>query len=125
MKIPLKLSQNGKQSTKAAQAKVLERDLLSAKKGDWTARNNLVRSFTPLLTTLAEKRSDNVAKINQYIEAGKNGLYTAIKKYKSSIGAERFQIFALDFIETSMNRVGKGDESAVRPGGFFSRLFGR
>lgn len=118
MKIPLKLGQNGTESTKAAQAKVLERDIMAAKKGDWEAKNQLVRTFTPLITSLAEKRSNDTAEVNKYIEAGKNGLFTAITKYKQNVGPDRFHIFALDFIEASMDRMDK-------KGGFFSRLFGK
>lgn len=117
MKIPLKLGQSVTTSSIAAQAKALEQDVLKAKGGDWTAKKRLARTFSPLINSLAEKRSSEPAKINQYIEAGKNGLLTATKKYKKSVGAQNFQIFALDFIETAMNRVDKG-------GGFFSRLFG-
>lgn len=116
MKIPLKLGQNGMQSSKAAEAKVLERDVLAAKKGDWQAKNNLIRTFTPLITSLAKKRSNNTSETNKYIEAGKNGLLAAAKKYKQNIGPDKFQVFALDFIETSMDRTDK-------KGGFFSRLF--
>ena len=38
----------------------------------------------------------------------------ATKKYKKSVGAEHFQLFALDFIEKNMDGAGAG---------FFSRLF--
>lgn len=118
MKIPLHMGQDGRQSSRAAHQKAVERDILAAKKGDWNAKNSLVRAFTPLLTTLAEKRSSDTGEINRYIDAGKNGLLRAAGKYKVSIGAGGFQIFALDFIESSMDRLeGKG--------GFFSRLFNR
>ena len=117
MKIPLKLGQNGQQSGRAAAAKIIERDILAAKRGDWNAKNSLIRSFQPLLRSLAEKRAEAPAAINQYVEAGKEGLLKAIKKYSASVGADRFQIFALDFIEASMDKSGKG-------GGFFARLFG-
>jgi len=117
MKIPLNLGQNGQQSSKAAQARALEHDILAAKKGDWNAKSNLIRTFMPLITSLAEKRSSDVANVNKYIEAGKNGLVTAAKKYKQSLGPENFQVFALDFLEASMDRVG-------RRGGILSRFFG-
>ena len=48
MKIPLKLGQNGVQSTRAAEAKAVEHDVLAAKKGDWNAKNSLIRSFQML-----------------------------------------------------------------------------
>ncbi|MFC1497223.1 hypothetical protein ACFLS1_01955 [Verrucomicrobiota bacterium] len=117
MKIPLGYGNNSGQSGKAAQAKMLERDITKAKQGDWEAKKNLVRTFSHLLNSLAQKRSDKPAKINQYVEAGKNGLYTAAKKYKINNGPKGFQIFALDHIEAAMDRSDKS--------GFFSRLFGR
>ena len=118
MKIPLKFGHSKEISTKAAEDKKLERVILAVQKGDWNAKGNLVRTFTPLLTSLAEKRSSDIGKKNIYIEAGKNGLFTAAKKYKQNVGANRFKIFALDFIEQSMDRADKS-------GGFFSRLLRR
>lgn len=118
MKIALNMGGNGPQSGKVAQAKILERDILAAKKGDWNAKNNLVRTFTPLLTSLAEKRAKDMHGVNEYIEAGKEGLFKAAGKYKPTEGAERFPIFVVDFIEEAMDRQGKG-------GGFWARLFGR
>ena len=118
MKIPLNLGNNGPQSSKAAQFKMLERDILATKKGDWNAKNNLIRSFMPLLTSLAEKRSQDTAKKNKLIDAGKEGLFSAAKKYREGIGADKFQIFALDFIEARMDNIDKKV-------GFFARLFGK
>lgn len=118
MKIPLHLANNGPQSTQATQTKNLERDILATKRGDWNAKNSLAKTFMPLITSLAEKRTtDNVQK-NKLIEAGKEGLFNAARRYKENMGPEKFRIFALDFIESSMDNVGKG-------GGFFARLFGR
>lgn len=97
---------------------VPEKIILAVKNGDWTAKNQLTSAFNPLITSLAEKRGANVSEINAYIEAGNQGLVAAAKKYKSSIGADKFQVFALDFIEAHMNRLSGG-------GGFFSRLFGK
>jgi len=116
MKIPLNMG-NGSQSSKAAQFKILERDILATKKGDWNAKNNLVRTFMPLLTSLAEKRSTDIAQKNKLIEAGKEGLFTAARKYRENLGADKFQVFALDFIESCMDNSGKKV-------GFFARLFG-
>lgn len=119
MKIALNMGNtDGSQSGKAAQAKTLERDILAAKKGDWNAKNNLVRTFTPLLTSLAEKRSKDVHKINEYTEAGREGLFKAAKKYTPGEGAERFHIFVVEYIENAMDQHDKG-------GGFWARLFGR
>lgn len=116
MKIPLNIGQAGATS-KAAQAKLLERDVISAAQGDWNARNNLFRTFMPLITSLAQKRSDEVAVTNKLAEAGKAGLLAAAKKYKPGSGTDNFHIFALDFIEKYMDQTDKG-------GGFFSKLFG-
>lgn len=124
MKIPLKLNQNGMskgsfgQLSKATEANVLEHNILAARKGDWQAKNNLIRTFTPLITSLAKKRSNNTSETNKYIEAGKNGLIAAAKKYKQNIGPDKFQVFALDFIEAGMDRMEKGS-------GLLSRLFGK
>ena len=121
MKISLNLDQHDGASQHAIDLKSLEHDILATKEGDWTAKANLTRTFTPLLKSLAEKRSSDVPQINEYIEAGKEGLVAAAKKYKPGIGAERFRIFALDFIEGSMDRV---DKAKKRKAGFFGRLFG-
>jgi DNA-directed RNA polymerase specialized sigma subunit len=118
MKIPLNMGNNSNQSSKAAQFKILEREILATKKGDWNAKNNLIRTFTPLLTSLAEKRSSDPAQKNKLMDAGKEGLFNAARKYKESIGPDKFQIFALDFIESNMDNLGKNV-------GFFARLFGR
>ena len=118
MKIPLHLGQTGTQSTVAAQAKVVERDVLAVKQGDWNARTSLARSMTPLLVSLAQKRGADQPTVNALVEAGKEGLYRAAQKYHSGIGADRFQIFALDFIEAAMDNRLKG-------GNWFTRLFKR
>ena len=119
MKIALNMgTSSGSQSSKVAQAKTLERDIVAAKKGDWNAKNNLIRTFMPLLTSLAEKRSKDTRAINDYLEAGKEGIFKAVKKYTPSEGSERFHIFVVEFIEEAMDRHGKG-------GGFWARLFGR
>ena len=118
MKIALNMGNAGAQSSKAAQAKVLERDILATKKGDWTAKNNLVRSFMPLLTSLAGKRAKDIRTVNDYIDAGKEGVYKAAKKYNLADGSEKFHIFAVEYIERAMERREKGS-------GFWARLFGR
>jgi len=119
MKIALNIGPQGPNARKQSQARILEADILAAKRGDWNARTNLTREFMPLLQSLAEKRSADIAAMNRYIDAGKEGLFAATKKYKPAIGPQGFQIFALDFIQARMDRVDKGG------GGFFARLFGR
>ena len=103
-------------SNKEAKTKVLESNIMAAQKGDWVAKNNLLRTFGPLMDSLARKRSDDEQDVAACIEAGKNGLFKAVKKYKQSLGGDKFQVFALDFIEASMDQPAQG--------GFFSRLFG-
>lgn len=115
MKIPLRMGAGGPTSQKATQAKTVERDILGVKRGDWEAKNNLVRTFMPLLTQLAQKRSQSVGDANALIDMGKEGLFHAARKYSPSMGVDRFQVMALEMIEERMD--GKG-------GGFFARLFG-
>lgn len=117
MKIPLNMRQNGLNSSKAAQAQVLEHDILDTKRGDWNAKRDLARQFMPLLSTLAEKRSDDPKEIAAIIEAGQEGLFLAAGKYKKSIGPAKFRIFALGYIEKAM-------DNRNNPPGFFARLFG-
>jgi len=117
MKIPLNMSGDG--APGPGGQKVPESQILAAKGGDWSAKNELARVYLPLITSLAEKRTSDTAKLNTYIEAGRDGLAKAARKYKRSVGVDRFQIFALDFIEAAMDGVDNG------PSGFFSRLFGK
>ncbi len=70
----------------------------------------------PLLTTMAKKRASDNGTVNALIERGKEGIAIAIKKFKAGTSGDRFQIFALPFIESRMDK----DEHP----GFFARLFG-
>ena len=118
MKISLNMGGDGaSDSTKANEARALQRIILDAKKGDWEAKELLIQKFRPLVLSLAEKRTKDTAMINRYLDAAKTGLLTAAAKYDTSAGTDNFRIFALDYIEANMDRVEKG-------GGFFSRLFG-
>lgn len=117
MKIALNMGQSNTGSDRNAQSKALERDIQGVQKGDWTAKNNLVKAFQNLLRSLAEKRSKDPTEINTLIEAGKEGLFKAAQKFSIATGGDRFHVFALDFVEQAMDRKQKG--------GFFARLFGR
>jgi len=101
----------------AARTRALEKDLAAAKRGDWEARHRVERALMPLLTTMAKKRASETAEINILLERGKEGIAIAIKKFKTGTSGDRFQIFALPFIE---NRMDKNERS-----GFLARLFGR
>jgi DNA-directed RNA polymerase specialized sigma subunit len=115
MKIPLNVEH---ESNESVDARALERNIKGAGRGDFDAKLNLARTFMPLLSSLAQKRTSDTSMVNEYIEAGKAGLFKAAKKYKAAdAGVNRFQLFALDFINASMDRVGK-------KGGLLGRLFG-
>ena len=120
MKIPLKLGEDGHQSTAAAEAAAIARDVAAVKAGDWNAKNSLVRAFQHLLTSLADMRAHgDEGKHNRYMDAGKEGLFKAAKKYNAKSNGSNFQLFALDYIERAMDRVDSGG------GGFLARLFGK
>jgi DNA-directed RNA polymerase specialized sigma subunit len=95
--------------------KFSEAEIQACKLGDWEAKARMVRAFTPLLSNLARKRAPDgrPEKINALLEAGKHGLMKACRKYSPEVGLGKFQIFALNFIEESMDAIGTG---------FFSRL---
>ena len=92
MKISLNMDTGGPDDKKQVRARALGRDILAAKSGDWNAKNNLVRSYMPLLTSLAQKRAGETAQVNVYVEAGKEGIYTAAKKYKKNMPPGEFQV---------------------------------
>lgn len=118
MKIPLNSgSSSSTTSGPAARAKALEKDIQAARKGDWEARHRVERQLMPLLTSLAKKRASDNTEINKLIEAGKSGIATAIKKVKPGLSGDRFQIFALPFIEGAMDKPAKG--------GLLQKLFGK
>ena len=116
MKIALNLKQGDQYNQEQDREQTIERDVMSVKKSDWEAKTRLVQLFMPLLMSMAKKRVHEVAAINRYVEAGKEGLMAGVRHYKPGTG-QKFEVFALSYIETAMDRVG-------RPG-FFSRLFGR
>ncbi len=94
----------------------LTRVIVACQRGDWEAKNRLAQTFQPLLHALADKRArGDVPEINRLIGLGKEGLFAAARKFPLATGAARFRIYALDFIERSMN-----DQP-----GFWQRLFGR
>ena len=116
MKIPLKLADHDLHGGPSAQTLDLDRHIRGAKKNDWSSKASLHKIFLPLLTSMAQKRASDQAKINDLIEKGKEGLNKAAKKFNPKDGVDKFRIFAVNFVEEAMD--GKG-------GGFFARLFGK
>ncbi len=104
--------------SRVSQDRVMENEIIACKRGDFEAEKRMLRKFMPLLTSLARKRSQEPPVINMCIEAGKKGLKKAIQKYKPSVGADKFRIFAVEYIEKSI------DDSLQEKKGFFARLFG-
>jgi DNA-directed RNA polymerase specialized sigma subunit len=118
VKIPLHILTSESVPVAAAQSRAVERDIMAIKKGDFSAQQSLIRTFLPLILSVAQKRSSEVSQINRYVETGKAGLLKAARKYKPGMGAEKFQFLALECIQSAMDREEGG-------GGFFSRLFRR
>lgn len=114
MKIPLNMGNMHAQNNKSAHVSSIEKDVGAIQKGDWKAKDSLSKTFMPLLTQYAEKRSSDPKEIATLIELGKGGIEKAAKKFKMGPGAN-FQIFVVNFIEEAMDKKG---------GGFFSKLFG-
>ena len=111
------LNTGGGVSNVEARMQALERNLKAAKRGDWEAKKRVVAAMHDVLYGMASKRANSNEEMNALLEAGKEGIAQAIKKFKLSSGADRFQIFAVDFIEKKMDNPSSG--------GFLARLFGR
>ena len=117
MRIPLN-NGNGETPLSGPEARIraLGKDIAAARRGDWEARRRVERSLMPLLVTLAKKRASETAEVNKLIDAGKEGIAAAIRKFTAGTPADRFQIFALPYIEERMDHPGRRS--------FLSRLFG-
>lgn len=120
MKIPLHAMHGDSRAALHRETRFTEGEIQACKRGDWEAKHRMATLFMPLIVSLAKKRAadGDVAKLNLLTEAGKKGLFAAARKYKPAIGADKFQVFALDFIEAAMDRAASG-------GSWLSRLFGR
>ena len=118
MKISLNFGDDAGNNARAKQEHMLEQLVLATQNGDWSAKNQLGKAFQPLLKSLAQKLSQDSAAENLLIEAGKQGLFKAVKKYKKGMGLDKFELIAVNYIESAMNKQGKGG------GGFLSRLLG-
>jgi hypothetical protein len=111
------LNTGGNVSSVEARMQAFESNLKAAKRGDWEAKKRVVAAMHDVLQGMASKRAKSNEEMNALLEAGKEGVGQAIKKFKLSSGADRFQIFAVDFIEKKMDNPSSG--------GFLARLFGR
>jgi DNA-directed RNA polymerase specialized sigma subunit len=113
MKIPLHGMNH--HSDGQPERKFSEAEIQACKMGDWEAKHRMVRTFTPLITNLARKRvpDSQPDKLNGLLEAGKIGLIKACRKYSPEVGPAKFQLFALNYIEASMDALNSG---------FFARL---
>lgn len=100
--------------------KFSESEIQACKRGDWEAKHRMSLAFSPLMNTLARKRAPDGTpeKINALLEAGKSGLSKACRKYSPEIGPAKFQLFALNYIEESMDSAHSGFLGALK------RLFG-
>ena len=119
MKIPLHIRNNNEAdaSPAANREQAIERDVKPCRRGDWEAKARLVRQFMPLLTSLASRRASETATINHLIDAGKDGMLSAARKFRPN-RHDKFEVFALQYIEAAMDR-------ANSTGGFWKRLFRR
>ena len=100
-----------------AKATASEAEILAAQKGDWVAKKKKKKKFSPLIQSLAAKRSDDPAVVAALVEAGQAGLHQAAKKYRKSVGADKFSVFSLPYIQKAMDRLDKNRQN------FLSRLF--
>jgi DNA-directed RNA polymerase specialized sigma subunit len=106
-------------SSAASRTQISEAEIVAAQKGDWVAKERLAKKLLPLIESLAKKRATQASDVHDFVEAGQRGVYRALKKYKKKIGADKFSLFCLDFIQSEMNRLDK------KEGGFVARLFSR
>ena len=114
MKISLNMRQGDTVTDSVAEERAIERDVMACKKNDWEAKARLVQRFMPLMSSLAKKRANDIPTINRFIEAGKEGLVTAVRKYRPESDG-KFQIFLVSFMEARMDQASKP--------GIFARLF--
>ena len=106
MKIPLSLIHADGSFPQAEYEKAVQANVIAYRDDDWEAKAWLVQEFMPLLMHLSKKRSSEVPMINRYIEAGKEGLLHAARKYRAA-NRTKFVIFALSHIEKAMDKVNR------------------
>ncbi len=115
MKVTLSQDEVTNLAAANAQTETLEKAIAGCKLGDWEAKHDLERQFASLIAMLAEKRVGDDHKARNFLmERGREGLYRAAKKFPKNGQVRQFRIFAIDHIETAMDK----------PKGFLARLFG-
>lgn len=117
MKIALNMGGGVDMTSSAAQDKALERDVLAAKGGDWTAKQSLSKTFQPLITSLAQKRTHDPAQVAELSKAARDALGKAARKYRPADGPHKFRILAAEAMQEAMDR-------AAKPS-LLARLFGQ
>lgn len=106
MKIPLSLIHADGSFPQAEYEKTVQNNVIAYRDDDWEAKAWLVQEFMPLLMYLSKKRASEVPLINRYIEAGKEGLFHAARRYRTA-HRTKFIIFALSHIEKAMDKVNR------------------
>lgn len=103
MKIPLGLIRDTVAPAHEYERHV-EQEVSGWRAGDWEAKARLVQRSTPLIFFLAKKRGGaNTDLVNLYMEAGKEGLTRAVRRFKPSRHI-KFHVFALAHIEKAMDK---------------------
>ena len=105
MKIALSQDEIANLATSGSQMEALTQAVSGCRVGDWEAKRNLERLFNPLITMLAARRAGADTKVrNELIERGRAGLYRAAKRFPRRENVRRFRLFALDYIQTEMEK---------------------
>jgi RNA polymerase primary sigma factor len=85
-----------------------------ARRGDTTARDQLVRRNLPLVVAFARKQSRGALRLEELVQEGNLGLLRAIEKYDPEAGT-RFSTYAVWWIRAYVWRYLKMARWAVRP----------
>jgi len=105
MKISLSQDEVANLSAGTSHTEAMSRAVQGCRIGDWEAKHALEHEFSPLILMLATKRAGtNTAARNKLIELGRAGLYRAAKKFPPREPIRHFRVFALDYIESAMDK---------------------
>ncbi len=105
MKIPLSHDELANLASSNSDLESLGQAIAGCRLGDWEAKRNLERQFQPLLIMMATKRAgDDTKHRTSLIERGRVGLYRAAKRFPRRDPMRHFRLFALPFIEASMDK---------------------